>query len=41
MRGVFAGGDCTNGGSLTVKTVQDGKLAAGAIDRFLRSGENV
>lgn len=41
LRGVFAGGDCINGGSLTVKAVQDGKLAAGAIDRFLRSGENV
>lgn len=35
--GVFAGGDCVKSGlDLTVQAVQDGKLAAQAIDRFLR-----
>jgi glutamate synthase (NADPH/NADH) small chain len=34
--GVWAGGDCTQGVDLTVQAVQDGKLAAHAIDRFLR-----
>ena len=35
--GVFAGGDCVSGGQdLTVQAVQDGKLAAHAIDRYLR-----
>jgi len=35
---VFAGGDCVAGGQdLTVQAVQDGKLAAHAIDKFLRS----
>jgi len=34
---VWAGGDCVNGGEdLTVSAVQDGKLAAIDIDRFLR-----
>lgn len=33
---VFAGGDCIAGADLTVSAVQDGKLAAGAIDRMLR-----
>jgi len=34
---VFAGGDCTKTGQdLTVQAVQDGKLAAHAIDRMLR-----
>jgi glutamate synthase (NADPH/NADH) small chain len=34
---VYAGGDCVLGGSdLTVQAVQDGKLAAEAIDRQLR-----
>ena len=34
---VWAGGDCINGGEdLTVSAVQDGKLAAIDIDRFLR-----
>jgi glutamate synthase (NADPH/NADH) small chain len=38
LPGVFAGGDCVSGGQdLTVQAVQDGKLAAHAIDRFLRS----
>jgi glutamate synthase (NADPH/NADH) small chain len=36
---VWAGGDCVAGGQdLTVAAVQDGKLAAQAIDRYLRSG---
>ena len=35
---VWAGGDCVAGGQdLTVSAVQDGKLAALAIDRFLRA----
>ncbi len=34
---VYAGGDCISGGDdLTVSAVQDGKLAAGAIDRLVR-----
>ena len=34
---VWAGGDCVSGGEdLTVSAVQDGKLAAMSIDRFLR-----
>jgi glutamate synthase (NADPH/NADH) small chain len=33
--GVFAGGDCTAGIDLTVRAVQDGKLAARAIEKFL------
>jgi glutamate synthase (NADPH/NADH) small chain len=33
--GIFAGGDCTHGMDLTVHAVQDGKLAARAIDKFL------
>jgi glutamate synthase (NADPH/NADH) small chain len=37
LPGVYAGGDCVLGGSdLTVQAVQDGKLAAEAIDRQLR-----
>ncbi len=36
---VWAGGDCVAGGKdLTVTAVQDGKLAAIAIDHYLRSG---
>jgi glutamate synthase (NADPH/NADH) small chain len=36
---VWAGGDCVAGGQdLTVTAVQDGKIAAQAIDRYLRSG---
>jgi glutamate synthase (NADPH/NADH) small chain len=37
LRGVWAGGDCTNhtGLDLTVQAVQDGKVAARAIDRYL------
>jgi glutamate synthase (NADPH/NADH) small chain len=38
MPGVWAGGDCVAGGQdLTVSAVQDGKLAALSIDRFLNS----
>jgi glutamate synthase (NADPH/NADH) small chain len=37
LPGVFAGGDCAAGGQdLTVQAVQDGKIAAAAIDRYLR-----
>ncbi|WP_322028818.1 NAD(P)-dependent oxidoreductase [Paraburkholderia sp. J76] len=37
IEGVFAGGDCAGHGAtdLTVQAVQDGKLAARAIDRYL------
>ena len=39
LPGVWAGGDCVYGGSdLTVSAVQDGKIAALSIDRFLRRG---
>jgi len=37
LRGVWAGGDCVFGGKdLTVSAVQDGKVAAISIDRFVR-----
>ncbi|MEO8016869.1 MAG: NAD(P)-dependent oxidoreductase [Pseudomonadota bacterium] len=37
LAGVWAGGDCVAGGTdLTVSAVQDGKLAALSIDRFLQ-----
>jgi glutamate synthase (NADPH/NADH) small chain len=37
LSNVFAGGDCIAGGQdLTVAAVQDGKIAAHAIDRMLR-----
>ncbi len=39
VKGVFAGGDCVDGDDLTVEAVQDGKLAALAIDRFLSGQE--
>jgi dihydropyrimidine dehydrogenase (NAD+) subunit PreT len=39
LPGVWAGGDCVYGGSdLTVSAVQDGKIAALSIDRFLKGG---
>lgn len=39
LAGVWAGGDCVHGGEdLTVSAVQDGKVAALSIDRFLRRG---
>jgi dihydropyrimidine dehydrogenase (NAD+) subunit PreT len=37
LEGVWAGGDCVAGIDLTVQAVEDGKLAAHAIDRRLRS----
>lgn len=40
LPGVWAGGDCIYGhDDLTVTAVQDGKVAAEAIDRYLKSGE--
>jgi len=37
--GIWAGGDCVHGhDDLTVSAVQDGKLAAKSIDRYLRGG---
>lgn len=36
LSGVWAGGDCIPGKDLTVSAVEDGKVAAAAIDRFLR-----
>jgi dihydropyrimidine dehydrogenase (NAD+) subunit PreT len=39
LSGVWAGGDCVAGGEdLTVSAVQDGKVAAISIDRFLKRG---
>jgi glutamate synthase (NADPH/NADH) small chain len=38
LPGVWAGGDCVAGVDLTVQAVQDGKVAAHAIDRWLRAG---
>jgi glutamate synthase (NADPH/NADH) small chain len=35
LAGVYAGGDCINGGVLTVNSVQDGKIAALSIDAWL------
>jgi len=35
--GLFAGGDCVNGGSEVVNAVAEGKLAAAGIDRFVRA----
>ena len=41
LSGVWAGGDCVYGGDdLTVSAVQDGKIAAIAIDRHLREESN-
>lgn len=34
--GVYAGGDCTNGGTEVVQAVAEGKRAAEAIDQYLR-----
>lgn len=36
--GVFAGGDCTNGADLAVRAVRAGRVAAAAIDRYVREG---
>jgi glutamate synthase (NADPH/NADH) small chain len=38
LPGVWAGGDCVAGVDLTVQAVQDGKVAAHAIDNWLRAG---
>ena len=38
LANVWAGGDCIEGPDLTVSAVQDGKLAAHAIDRYLKQG---
>jgi dihydropyrimidine dehydrogenase (NAD+) subunit PreT len=38
LPGVWAGGDCVVGVDLTVQAVQDGKVAAHAIDGWLRAG---
>ena len=38
LPGVWAGGDCVTGVDLTVQAVQDGKVAAHAIDRWLGAG---
>jgi dihydropyrimidine dehydrogenase (NAD+) subunit PreT len=35
LKGVYAGGDCVNGGDLTVTSVQHGKIAAEAIHKNL------
>jgi glutamate synthase (NADPH/NADH) small chain len=35
-RGVYAGGDCANGGKEVVNAAAEGKAAARAIDRHLR-----
>jgi glutamate synthase (NADPH/NADH) small chain len=38
LEDVWAGGDCIDGGEdLTVAAVEDGKVAAESIDRFLRN----
>jgi len=38
--GVYAGGDCTNGGKEVVNAAAEGKAAAESIDRFLRGGSH-
>jgi dihydropyrimidine dehydrogenase (NAD+) subunit PreT len=37
VRGLYAGGDCVNGGKEVVNAVADGKAAARALDRDLGS----
>jgi glutamate synthase (NADPH/NADH) small chain len=37
--GLFAGGDCIRGGGEIVDAVQDGKIAAGGMDRMLSVGQ--
>ena len=40
LAGVWAGGDCVEGGqNLTVVAVEDGKIAAHSIDRYLSAGD--
>ena len=41
LPGVWAGGDCIAGADLTVQAVQDGKVAAHAIDRWLRAARTL
>jgi glutamate synthase (NADPH/NADH) small chain len=36
LPGLFAGGDCANGGKEVVNAVAEGKLAAAGIDRWIR-----
>ncbi|NLI56480.1 FAD-dependent oxidoreductase, partial [bacterium] len=36
VNGVFAGGDCVNGGQTVTKATSEGKIAAFKIDEFLR-----
>ena len=36
LPGVWAGGDCVAGRDLTVEAVQDGKLAAESINRYMQ-----
>jgi glutamate synthase (NADPH/NADH) small chain len=38
-RGVYAGGDCANGGKEVVNAAAEGKRAAVAIDRYLKGGK--
>jgi glutamate synthase (NADPH/NADH) small chain len=38
LPGVFAGGDCVNGGGLTVQAVAHGKRAAASIHAYLGKG---
>ncbi len=39
IRGVYAGGDIVRGGATVILAMGDGKEAAAAIDRYLRTGE--
>jgi glutamate synthase (NADPH/NADH) small chain len=38
-RGVFAGGDVATGGATVILAMGHGKIAARAIDEYLRTGE--
>jgi glutamate synthase (NADPH/NADH) small chain len=38
LPGVFAGGDIVRGAATVILAMGDGKRAAGAIDRYLRTG---
>jgi NADPH-dependent glutamate synthase beta subunit-like oxidoreductase len=39
--GVFAAGDCSRGQSLVVWAINEGRLAARAVDKYLMFGESV
>jgi glutamate synthase (NADPH/NADH) small chain len=39
--GVFSAGDCSRGQSLVVWAIQEGRLAARAVDKYLMYGETV